>query len=43
MHSEMPHFDGAEDPEPVALQLWVDMPAERKMEAPSYLGMTLDQ
>ncbi|BEI91594.1 uncharacterized protein CcaverHIS019_0404140 [Cutaneotrichosporon cavernicola] len=43
VHSEMPVFEGPDSVDPMALQLWVDIPAEHKMDPPSYMGITQDQ
>lgn len=43
MHCEMPEFDGPDAPDPVALQLWVDMPSANKMDKPSYQGLKKDE
>lgn len=36
MHSEMPYFDEDNPEDAVALQLWIDLPAAKKMVKPSY-------
>lgn len=43
MHAEMPVFDGPDAPDPVALQLWVDIPESEKMVEPSYQDLTKDE
>lgn len=36
VHSEMPYFDPERPVDAVALQLWIDLPARKKMVKPSY-------
>ncbi|CAK9786979.1 unnamed protein product [Cutaneotrichosporon oleaginosum] len=43
MHCEMPVHDGPNAVDPVALQLWVDLPAEKKMVPPSYQGLKKEE
>ena len=46
MHAEMPvhrDADGNKLPDPVGLQLWVDLPAEAKKEPPSYQEYKADK
>jgi redox-sensitive bicupin YhaK (pirin superfamily) len=43
MHCEMPVHDGPDAVDPVALQLWVDTPADKKMDPPSYLGLKKEE
>lgn len=43
VHAEMPVFERPDAVDPLALQLWVDIPTEHKMDPPSYLGIAADE
>lgn len=43
VHSEMPLHDGPDDVDPVGLQLWVDLPHDKKLGEPDYQELSTDQ
>ncbi|KAG9124729.1 hypothetical protein FRC07_010464 [Ceratobasidium sp. 392] len=42
VHAEMPLF-GPDDPNPMGMQLWIDLPKEHKMTAPTYQELNRSQ